>query len=227
VLVEEIGGVRDAARADLHKDTARGAAGATWQQGLPAGRLTGEAAVAAFTTCPIGKEQLPGEAGSDYFTSVATRTLGVAGSVAGGATAWKPLQPVLNTVRGVLLALYLLGRGVVSGSRTGNFAVALVLALGGALIALSLLGVDVPGLLTLLGATLLAAGALLGLVRGTPWRIALVVALYVATVAAYYGVQEWEGRPDWVDPVAVTGAVALLAVGATALGYQGRREAAN
>jgi hypothetical protein len=153
-----------------------------------------------------------------------TRTLGVAGSVVGAAVTWRPLRPVLNTVQGVLLTLYLLGRGVVAGSRTGNFLVALVLALGGALVALSLLGVDVPGLLLLLGATLLVAAVLLALVRRTWVRLVAVLVLYVATVFAYYRVQGWGARPSWVDPVAVTAAIALLAAGTTLLGYTGPRD---
>jgi peptidoglycan/LPS O-acetylase OafA/YrhL len=71
----------------------------------------------------------------------------------------------------------------------------------------------VPGLLTLLGATLLVAGALLARVRKVRWRIVSVVALYVATVVAYYGVHTWDDRPSWINPVAVTTAIALLAGG--------------
>ena len=168
----------------MNANTARDTPGARWAADLPDRSLHGKPLKQAFRGCKVGTETLAGEAGSDYFTGVATKTLGVTGSVLGGAVKWKPLQPVLNTVRGVLLTLYLLGRGVVAGSRTGNFLVALVLALGGALIGLSLLGVDVPGLLTLLGATLLIAGVLLGVVRGTGWRIAWLVGLYAATVAA-------------------------------------------
>jgi hypothetical protein len=88
---------------------------------------------------------------------------------------------------------------------------------------LSLLGVKVPGLLTLLGATLPVAGVLLGIVRHTWPRIVFVVLLYAATVFAYYRVHTWKDPPAWVDPVGVTAAIALLAAGATTLGYAARR----
>jgi patatin-related protein len=223
VLVEEVAVVRDAARADLEAKTARDVTGARWQASVPAGTLSGGAARAAFATCKIGTETLGNEVGSDHFTSVATRTLGVTGSVAARVPLPKVVRPAQNTVRGVLLSLHLLGRGVVTGSRTASFLVALVLALGGALVALSLLGVDVPGALVLLGVTLLVAGVLLGLIRRMPFRVLFVLLAYAATVAAYYALQQWDDQPDWIDPVATTFAIVLLAVTATALGYGGRR----
>lgn len=221
ILGDEIADVRRAAKADLDLQTSPSANGASWQAGLPDGQLTGPAAIEAFLSCDIGTEAIADEVGSDFFTNVATKTLGVAGSVAGSAVKWKPLQPVLSTIRGIVLALYLVARGVVTGSATGNFLVALVLALGGALVALFLIGVSVPGLLALLGAAMLIVGVLLGLIRGTTPRIAFVLGTYVVAVAAYYGVREWTDRPSWVEPIAGMTAVVLLALAATALGYHG------
>jgi hypothetical protein len=219
ILLEELPGVMAAARADVAAGAATDATGAVWERTWRDTPLDGQNVVAAFAGCRIGTETVAGEAASDHFTAVATRTLGVGGSVAGGALRWRPLRPIMSTLRGVLLALYLLGRGVVAGSRTGNFLVALALAAAGALIGLSLLGADVPGLLTLLGAVLLLAAILLGALRRTWRRIVAVAVLYAAIVVAYHLVEAWGGRPEWVDAVAVTAALALLAASATLLGY--------
>jgi hypothetical protein len=128
-------------------------------------------------------------------------------------------------VRGLLLSLYLLGRGVVDSTKTGSFLVALVLALGGALVALFLIGVRVPGFLLLLGSVLVLAGFLLGLIRKTMLRVTAVALILVATVAAYYLLRQWTDRPDWVDPASSVVAVLLMTLAATALGFRGRRPA--
>ena len=224
IVAEEIGEVRRAALADVEQDhTAPDAPGARWADKLPTGQMAPLAACAAFKRCEIGKEAIAGEVGSDFFTKVSTTALGVVGSITAGVSVWKGLRSAQSTVRGVLLSLYLLGRGVVTATKTESFLVALVLALGGALVALFLIGVDIPGVLGLLGSTLLIAGVLLGLVRGTWWRLGLVALAYLAAVAAYYAVRSWNDQPAWVEPVASTAAVVVLALAATALGARGRR----
>jgi patatin-related protein len=219
ILYDEIPRVRDAANSDVRRKTSGQATGADWAAGLPSeGPLPALAACEAFRDCDIGTEVLADEAGSDYFTKVSTTTLGVVGSMVHGLKIWSGLKTAQSTVRGILLSLYLLGRGVLTGSRTGSFLVALVLALGGALVALFLLGVNIPGFLGLLGATLLIAGVLLGLVQDDRVRIGLVFLVYAGTVAAYYGVTQWHDQPAWVDTVATTATVVVLALAATALG---------
>jgi len=82
-------------------------------------------------------------------------------------------------VRGFLVALYLLARGVTTASATAAFAVALVLALAGALIAPVAPRHRRPRLLTLLGAALLVAAVLLALIRKAIARLVVVGALFV------------------------------------------------
>lgn len=224
IVAEEIDEVRRAALADVTQDaTASTARGAQWADGLPPAPLAPLAACKAFRLCDIGQEAIADEVGSDFFTLVSTKTLGVIGSITAGVPIWKGLRSAQSTVRGVLLSLYLLGRGVVTATRTASFLVALVLALGGALVGLFLIGVGIPGVLGLLGSTLLIAGVLLGVIRHTLWRVVFVVLAYAAAVAAYYALRSWDDQPAWVEPVAATAAVLVLALAATALGARGRR----
>jgi hypothetical protein len=225
ILVEEIPAVRLAVAADRDAETAAQSLGVHWDAGLPQDRaLKVDELIDAFRTCPVGREEIADEIGSDYFTKVSTRAGAVVGSLISGTVAGvKAARPAAAVIRGVLLTLYLLGRGVVEGSRTGAFLVALVLAVGGALVALFALGTHVPGLLLLLGATILAAGVGLALVRKTGWRIVLAALVTFGAVAGWYGVREWHGRPGWVDPAAGVLAVTLVALAWMALGWSGRR----
>jgi patatin-related protein len=220
IIADELPKVAEAVAADRAEGAQRLREGSELLAALPPGRPhTVKQLISAFQGSRIGREQIADEVGSDFFTDVSTRTAAVTGSVLGrGVAGVKPLRPVLATVRGALLALYLLARGVVDSSRTGGFLVALVLGLGGALVSLFLIGVRVPGFLVLLGTTVLIAGFLLGLIRRTPVRLVVVLALFAATVIAYYGVDSWQGRPNWVDPVASVLAVVMLSLSAMALG---------
>lgn len=221
ILVEEIPAVAAAVVVDRAARAAVDSLGSQWERSLPIERpLTVEQVVAAFERCPIGKEAIADEVGSDRFTKVASKTGAVAGSVLGGALPRVTvLKPVLSMIRGLLLTLYLLGRGVTESSKTGSFLVALTLAVGGALVAVYAVGAQVPGLLLLLGSTILIAGVLLAILRTTLAQLALAVLIFFGAAAGYYGVRQWHGRPSWIDPLAAVLAVALMTFGATALGW--------
>lgn len=225
IVVEEIPGVARAVVEDRELGAAADSLGSKWEREFPAGTpLTVTRAVEAFQECDVGVEKLDKEVGSDLFTKASTKSAGVIGSVVGGAAPGvRLLKPVLATIRGLLLTFYLLGRGVTESSKTGAFLVALTLAVGGTLIAVFILGTDVPGLLLLLAVMILAAGVLLAAVRHGGVRILLFVLVLAVSAAGYYGVREWHGRPGFVDPAAKVLAVALIAFGATLLGLSGRR----
>jgi patatin-related protein len=226
VVVEEIPKVAAAVVADRTAAAAPDSAGSVWQEAISDwGSLTVEQAVAAFKGCRIGEEMITQEIGSDRFTKVSTTSAAVVGSVLGGALPrFKVLKPALAIIRGLLLTLYLLGRGVTGPSKTGRFLVALTLALGGSLVAVYAVGTRVPGLLLLLGSTILVAGVLLAVLRKTWAQIAVAVGLLLGSAAAFYGIRVWHGRPAWVDPLAATLAVVLMAFGATALGWTGKKD---
>lgn len=220
IITAEVPQIALAVMNDRKEHAARDSLGSDWEHTYPAGKSLGvEETVTAFTQCPIAKERITEELGSDRFTKVATTAGAVAGSVLGGALPRpKILRPALTMIRGLLLALYLLGRGATESSKTGSFLVALTLALGGALVAIFAIGTHVPGLLLLLGSAVLIAGILLAMLRTARAQILLAVAIFAASVAAYYGVREWHERPTWVDPLAAVTAVALSAIAATLLG---------
>ena len=225
IVVEEIPAVAAAVAADRAGGAASHSLGSDWERQFPAGKpLTVEQAVAAFMECPVGRETIEREIGSDRFTKVSTKGAAVTGSVLGGALPGVTvLKPPLAMIRGLLLTLYLLGRGITESSKTGTFLVALTLAVGGALVAVYALGTHVPGLLLLLGSTILIAGVFLAVLRKTTAQIALAAAIFFGSAFAYYLVRMWGGRPSWVDPLAAVVAVVLMAFGATALGWSGKR----
>jgi hypothetical protein len=224
VLCEEIPNVAAAVVADRDRGASDRSKGSLWQKRLPTELpLPVERVIEAFETCDIGREQITDDMGSDYFTEVSTKTGAVLGSVVGGAAKGaQVLRPVLAAIRGVLLSLYLLGRGVVHSSRTASFLVALALALGGALVSLSLVGAAVPGFLVLLGTIVLIAAVVLGLIRQTLPRIVLSVALFAGAGVAYYLVTGHD-RPRWLDTVATVLAVLLMTISAMLLGSKGKR----
>jgi patatin-related protein len=225
IVVEEIPAVALAVAADRAAGAACDSLGSQWERRLPAEKpLTVERAVTAFKECPVGKETIAEEVGSDRFTKVSTKGVAVVGSVLGGALSRVTvLKPALALIRGLLLTLYLLGRGITESSKTGTFLVALTLALGGALVAVYALGTHVPGLLLMLGSVILIAGVLLAVLRKTWAQIALAATIFCGSTAAYYGIRQWEGRPRWVDPLAAVLAVVLMACAATALGWSGKK----
>ncbi len=226
IIVDEIPKVAVAVANDRASHAAPDSLGSKWESEYPAGKpLTVDEAVRAFLASHVAEEQIVNEIGSDRFTKVAATTAAVAGSVLGGALpGLKVLKPGLMLIRGLLLTLYLLARGVTESSKTGTFLVALTLALGGALVAIYAIGTHVPGFLLLLGAVILIAGVALAWLRNTRSQIVLFAVILLGSAAGYYGVLRlWHGRPSWVEPLAAIAAVALAAFAATMLGWSGKQ----
>jgi patatin-related protein len=224
ILMDEIPLLRDAVIADLDAGAAPRSPSALWAKRVPhEQRISPQRAIDAFMDCPVGCERIDVEVGGDLLTAVATSALAVTGSVVGGAFAKvKPLRPVLATLRGILLALYLLARGLATGSRSSTFAVALALGVGGALVALFLLGVTAPGALVVAGASLVIGGIALGLLRRTWVRVVGVFVVFAAATAGYWLIHKWEQDESWVRAVSSIIAIALMAAAAMALGWPRR-----
>jgi predicted acylesterase/phospholipase RssA len=220
IMLEEVPQIADAVRVDQQAGAPSDSLGAKWEQAHVAGKtLSAGQAFKAFRACDIGRERIEQEIGSDRFTRVSTRGLAVTGSVLGGALPnTKVLKLPLVAIRGLMLTLYLLGRGVTDGTDTGRFLVALTLALGGALVGIYAIGIQVPGLLLLLGAILLIAGVLLSLLQKRRWQLLLSALVLSGSAAGYWVVHTWHGRPEWTNSLAAVLAVALMAGGAMLLG---------
>jgi patatin-related protein len=226
ILRDEIPAVREGVRADRAAGASPNAAGDKWERALNPDPLDVDATIAAFKSCAVRDERIGDEVPSDRMTRVSTRGLALVASVLTGAVAkvraLRFVKPVLATARGPLVALYLLGRGVLASSRSASFLVALVLGLGGAVLGLFLVGIDVPGFLVLFGVAAVVAGVGLGLIRQKWGRLIGAVAFLVVAGVGYYGLRTWSDRPDWVDTLATVLAVLVLTGAAMALGYTGK-----
>ena len=222
ILHDELADVAAAARADVDEKCLPTASGALWAKELPPDRtLTPAETVQLFTKCFVGSEKIATEFETDYFTSLVSQAGAVTGSLLKGEHSGlpKPARRLATVVRGVLVALYLLVRGVTSGSRFGMFAVALALAVGGAFLGLTLIA-SPPALVTSLGMVLVLAGFALAFLRGADYLLALSTAAVIAVIAILAVVVEQTGwfddLPHWlarllpVVPIVVFAALAML-----------------
>jgi Protein of unknown function (DUF3376) len=226
IVMEELPRVRLAVEGDVDAGGARGK-GADWAARHP-GELDAARAVQAFKVCDVGAETLPGEVGSDQFTRVSTQGIAVAGSFLSTSVPAKPpklVAALLATVRGALLALYLLAKGVLMRTRSAGFAAQAVLAAGAVLLALALLGAGIPGIFAVIGAVLIVDGFALAALQRQGWRILLVLLAFAVAVGGYYGIREWSGRPAVVDSLAAVVAVGIMALAAMTLGLAARSKA--
>jgi patatin-related protein len=221
ILRDELPRVAQAAKADpVFHDTAADAAGALWAKALPEGwNERPDTLVEAFKNCRIGEEHINGEYGTDHFTTVSTRVAGVLGSVIRHlAPGVRPVQLATRGVRGLTLSLYLLARGVLSGTRTDAFLVALTLALGGALLALAVVGAGVPAIFAALGAVVIVAAVLLAVLRRRGQQAAILILLGGIVVAGSYYLSDHHRFAPWVNRLAPAAAVVLVAALAVMLG---------
>ena len=222
ILHEQLADVAAAARADVTDKCLPTASGAVWANELPADRTLSPAeTVHLFTTCFVGSEKIDAEFETDYFTSLVSQAGAVGGSLLKGKHSGlpKPARRLATFVRGVLIALYLLVRGVTSGSRFGMFAVALALAVGGAFLGLTLIA-SPPALVTSTGMVLVLAGFALAFLRGADYMFAVGTAAVIAVIAGLAVLveqTEWfDDLPHWLErllpvvPIVVLAALAML-----------------
>jgi patatin-related protein len=222
ILHDQLADVAAAARADVDEKCLPTASGALWAKELPAGRMLSPAeTVQLFTKCFVGAEKIDAEVETDYFTALVSQAGAVGGSLLKGEHSGlpAPARRLATFVRGLLVALYLLVRGVTSGSRFGMFAVALALAVGGAFLGLTLVA-EPPGLVTSLGMVLVLAGFALAFLRGADYGFALATAAVIVAIAIVAIVVEQTGwfddLPHWLErllpvvPIVVFAALAML-----------------
>ena len=169
----------------------------------------------------MGSERIDAEFETDYFTSLVSQAGAVGGSLLKGKHSGlpQPARRLATFVRGVLIALYLLVRGVTSGSRTGMFAVALALAVGGAFLGLTLIA-SPPAFVTSTGMVLVLAGFALAFLRGADYMFAIGTAAVIAVIAGVAVLVEqtdwFDDLPHWLErllpvvPIVVLAALAML-----------------
>ncbi len=134
-----------------------------------------------------------------------------------------PVKPLLRTMRGALLAIWGLGRAATTDSQTARAVFALSLMIGGSILAVALLSDDVPGFVVVVGAVLVAAGAVVLALAVWSWKaLPIILGVLGLTLAIAFiprllveaGVDEdsrWVTDGRWIFPIvaAVVGTYVL------------------
>ena len=129
-------------------------------------RIPAETLFALFRDCRIGREDIAGDAGSDLFAQTVSQAALVGVSAAEGkGSGLAVLRGAIKPLRGVLMVLYVLVTGATRAGAFGRSLVSLMLASGGALLAVAAIAEDPPALVASIGAALAAGGVLLAALR--------------------------------------------------------------
>jgi patatin-related protein len=193
ILQEELTGVADAVRFDLDEGGQRGpavdflAAVRNGQYAEPRDGVTigPREASRLLGQCRVGEEKISSEMGSDLFTSTVTTAAAIGITAVSGSASGLPKigRAFIGMLRTPIIWLWILAKNAVSTHRTGFALLVLLLAAGGALIAVSALGnVTLPGFLAGLGTIILLSGAAVALIRSKTrgvWVILFALAVAV------------------------------------------------
>ena len=229
ILREELGRLASAVDEDDREGALRDGSGPAFRQRyLDARRAAGgpelipaETLFTLFRNCRIGRESILDDAGSDLFAQTVSQAALVGVSAAEGKRAGLgPLKLVTRPVRAVLLILYALVTGATRAGAFGRAVVSLMLATGGALLAIALLTPKTPDLVPLIGLALTLGGVLLASLRARTWPllVLLVTALGGLGFVAYRIVLGRLAPADVDKSLHTLGIVAVLAGAAWAVG---------
>ena len=175
-------------------------------------------------TCPVAKERVAGEYGSDRMTATAAQAAAVTGNlVASDRLGIGPLRGPVRMARWGLLGLYYLAASAVTDTKTSAAFRNLLLAAGGVVLALAVFGIDIPGVLQV-GALVAIAGWLaltVRSVRGWPALVGIAPVLLVLLLAAVLMLEpdvigdtfSDRGDETWLGPALWAGVV-VAAIGA-------------
>jgi patatin-related protein len=150
----------------------------------PNGQLSAKAVFDLFKEARIGEERIADEIPSDLMASTVSTAAAVAVSaIQSDRSGMGPIRILGRALRGYTLALYALTTSATAGG-FGATAVSFALALGGACIALSLIG-NAPTLIGTTGATLLLAGIAVAALRTKFRGFAFILGLIAAAIIAF------------------------------------------
>jgi hypothetical protein len=163
------------------------------------------------------------EGGSDLFLETATRATAVSLTAAQGARGGIGfIRPFASTLRALSLAVWGFAVAGARGYRVAAVASALALAIGGALIALSVLAEDPPQWVGVAGAAIVIAGVAVLALRLWSWTVAPTVIGVAVLAMAIAVLPPWllEDRlsDEWLDTIRWVSAVAGIVLGAVLLG---------
>lgn len=215
LLVDELDGLASAVCHDVDRGGARsnGVSFVRRYDAATAGgaKLAPTRALDLFAKAAIA-EEMADEVGSDLMAVTAGRALAVGVSAANAEdNGLGPLRLLARSLRGVTLTAYALVFAATRRSKFGTAVSMAILAVAGALLALSLLA-DVPGPLKVV-ATVLVLGALVeALLRSAMWELGIAVAVpATAALAVLVAREDLRDLRENAGPVAgVVGAVAGL-----------------
>jgi len=171
----------------------------------------------------IGRETIRDDRGSDYFARTVAQAAAVTANVARTATSSgflnkiKPVGTVLDAFRGYALAVWAMVAFLTRGGNFGRNTVHLVLAVGGALLGVSMVVPAVPLVFPLVGALLLTAGwsaaaLLAACTRPVGWRLLPLALLVLVVFAAYVAWELHDQGPDNLVGFLIKAAVVVLVV---------------
>ena len=138
----------------------------------------------------IGRERIAEEVGSDTFARTAAHGAASVSNTVGSPTKPKSVSSALGAVRGYTLAVWAMVTFLTSTGRFGPRVVEIAVAVGAALLAVTIIVPGIPLGLTLVGVLLLlagfsAAGLLTRGARRVGFRLALCAAIVVVALAVY------------------------------------------
>jgi hypothetical protein len=199
ILQEELPGVADSIEVDVGEgaksqgsalDFLRAVRAVQYAEPRDEVRIGPRDASRLLSQCRVGEEKILGEAGSDLFTSTVTTAAAVGVTGLSGTTSGLPAigRAAVGALRTPILGFWFLAQNAVAGTRTGFSLLVLLLAVGGALVAVSALSnVALPGILAGLGTLILLGGAAIALLR-LRVRGVLVILLSFLVVVLFFWV---------------------------------------
>jgi hypothetical protein len=211
ILIEELPVIADQVQIDVDRHTSPKALGVEWSNSFPelrsGERLPAERAVAAFASMDIGRERIAAEAGADSLTGIVATAAAVTTNTVTSRRSGLPfpLRAPVSAVRGVMLALYALVRGITLRQPGLSALLVLVLAAAGMVVGFKLYGnaqaADAvtghangpPSWLVAIAAALIIAGLMVAVLRAGWWGITLVLAIVACYVALL--LTPWPGGP--------------------------------
>jgi patatin-related protein len=226
ILREELPNIATGVEVDLAAKASPEAAGIAFlrdfrraQEENPRG-LPVDVTFSLFANSGIGSEKIADEVGTDLFASTVSTAAAVSVSVVDSPrTKLGPLRLLTRSLRGVMTILYALVRGAVSSGRFANAAVAFVLAFGGALVAVSIVGEDPAPFVAGLGASIAIAGVMLAALRSKMKRFALVMLGLIAVIATGLVILALRDRLPTLENVVTAGIVFAVVLFFFLLGF--------
>jgi hypothetical protein len=211
ILAEELPVIADQVRIDVDRHTSPNALGVEWSDSFPELRsgkpLTAERAVAAFAGMDIGRERIGAELGADSLTGIVATAAAVTTNTVTSSRSGLPfpLRAPVSAVRGVMLALYALARGVTLRQPGLSALLVLALAVAAMVVGFQLYGSaqtaeaiagnggGPPSWLVAIAAAFIIAGIVVAVLRAGWWGITIVLGI----VVCYLGLllTPWPGGP--------------------------------